>query len=88
MRLVKVLWRDAQDHPDKWVDEDDAAEFGNDDCTIVSVGFLVSKTAKYLCIAGDWDATDKDFGRVTKIPTSMLISLETLECSNEPSSLE
>lgn len=81
MQLVRVQWRDAQDHPEKWVDEDDAKEFGDADCVIISVGYLVSQTAKYLTLAGDWDDTDKDFGRVTKIPASMLISVEELECS-------
>lgn len=81
MQLVRVQWRDAQDHPEKWVDEGDALEFGEADCTIESVGFLVSRTAKYLTLAGDWDAVDHDYGRVTKIPASMLISVEELECS-------
>lgn len=83
MKLVKVTWNDAQDHPDKWVDEDDARDFGEVDCLIESVGFLVSKTAKYLTIAGDWDGVDKDYGRVTKIPISMMILMEILQCSDE-----
>lgn len=78
MQRVEIRWRDAQDHADKWVDEDDAKEFGDADCVIVSIGYLVSQTAKYLTLAGDWDATDKDFGRVTKIPSSMLVSIENL----------
>lgn len=76
--LVRVVWIDAQDHPDKWVDEKDATEFGSVSCVIVSVGFLVSKTEKYVTLAGDWDETDTDFGRVTKIPVAWLISLEDL----------
>lgn len=73
--IVKIEWMDAQDHVDKWVDEGDATEFGNVSCTIVSVGFLVSRTDKYITLAGDWDEVDKDFGRVTKIPVSWLISV-------------
>lgn len=71
--LVKVEWNDSQDHPDKWVDEADAEKFGNEMCTITSVGFLVSQTEKYVTIAGDWDAIDKDYGRVTKIPIGMIV---------------
>lgn len=78
MQLVRVLWRDAQDHSDKWVDEEDVKVFGETDCVIESYGILVSKTAKYLTLAGDWDAVDKDYGRVTKIPSSMLVSIENL----------
>lgn len=72
-QLVLVEWMDAQDHPDKWVDEADANEFGNVSCTIHSVGFLVSKTDKYITLAGDWDDIDKDYGRVTKIPQTMIL---------------
>ena len=84
-RLVCATWMDAQDHPDKWVDEAAAAEFGNSSCTIISVGFLVSKTDKYITLAGDWDDTDKDFGRVTKIPVAWLISLEDLSLPDHQS---
>ena len=81
--LVLVTWADAQDHPQKWVDEEDAAEFGNSSCLIVSVGFLVSKTDKYITLAGDWDETDKDYGRVTKIPCSMMVELKEI-CHPSP----
>lgn len=74
--IVIVEWMDAQDHAQKWVDEKDAEEFGDASCTIVSVGFLVRKTDKYTTIAGDWDATDADYGRVTKIPTNMITSIK------------
>ena len=77
-KLVRVVWIDAQDHPNKWVDEGDAEAFGNIDCSITSIGFLVSKTDKYITLAGDWDAIDKDYGRVTKIPVGMVQSLEDL----------
>ena len=76
--LVRISWLDAQDHPDKWVDEVDANSFGDLDCLIESVGFLVSKTTKYLTLAADWDETDKDYGRVTKIPAAWVVSIEEL----------
>jgi len=76
-----VEWLDSQDHKDKWVDEGDATEFGNISCTIISVGFLVSKTEKYITLAGDWDDSDKDFGRVTKVATAGVISLADLSVS-------
>ena len=73
--LVFVLWNDSQDHPEKWVDESAAQAFGDVPCTISSIGYQVSKTEKYITIAGDWDATDKDFGQVTKIPMGMIVSI-------------
>lgn len=77
-KLIKVTWWDAQDHPDKWVDVEDAEKFGDLDCQIVSIGFEVRKTAKYLTLAGDWDDVDKDYGRVCKIPVGMIQSIEEL----------
>ena len=77
--LVRIVWEDAQDHSDKWVDEADADAFGAKLCTIISVGFLVSRTDKYLTLAGDWDADDKDYGRVTKIPAGVVREVITLQ---------
>lgn len=77
-KLIKVIWHDAQDHAQKWVDEKDAECFGEEVCEIISVGFLVSKTERYVTIAGDWDATDKDFGRVTKVPVGMIREITEL----------
>lgn len=79
--LVKAIWNDAQDYARMWVDEEDAEAFGHESCEIISVGFLISKTEKYITLAADWDETDKDYGRVTKIPSSMLISIIELHDS-------
>jgi hypothetical protein len=76
--MVVVRWLDAQDHAEKWVDEKDAEEFGGVDCEVTSVGFLVRKTDKYVTLAGDWDAIDSDYGRVTKIPTKMIVEIKEL----------
>lgn len=70
--FVKVTWLDAQDHKDTWVDGADAEAFTDIDCKIVSVGFLVRKTDKYLTIAGDYDEADNDYGTVRKIPVGMI----------------
>ena len=78
MQLVEITWLDAQDHANKWVDAKDVEAFGDIDCSIVSVGFLVRKTDKYVTIAGDYDSVDNDYGRVTKIPTSMIQTMKDL----------
>lgn len=81
-KQIRVTWNDAQDHPDKWVDAEDAKSFTDIACTVVSIGFLVKKTDKYITIAGDWDPSDLDYGRVTKIPISMVLKIEGLDvCS-------
>lgn len=72
MELVKVVWFDAQDHPETWVKQDDAEKFGEALCAIESIGFLVRKTSKYVTLAGDWDTEDKNYGRVSKIPTAWI----------------
>lgn len=83
--LVQVTWNDAQDHGESWVGLDDAEAFGDVSCTIISVGFLVKKTDKYVTIAGDWEAADADYGRVTKIPAAWVISLKELSCAESSS---
>ena len=80
--MVRVLWADSQDHAEKWVDEEDEITWGQTSCDIISIGFLISKTPKYITLGADWDAIDKDYGRVTKISTSMLVSIENLEVVN------
>ena len=67
-----VFWRDAQDHKDTWVDSEDAEKFGDEECTIISVGFLIKQTAKYLTIGSDWDEADNDYGTVRKVPVGMI----------------
>ena len=78
-RLVKVVWHDAEDHSQTWVDEADAEAYSESMCSIVSIGFLVRKTEKYVTLAGDWNEGDTDYGRVTKIPIGMVQSIDDLE---------
>lgn len=84
MKIVVVEWLDAQDHSDKWADFDDVEEWSRQECVITSVGFLVSEGPKYITIAGDWDKTDKDWGRVTKIPRGMVVSIYEPNVSKSP----
>ena len=79
MEYVLVKWLDAQDHKDIWADAEDVNQWAEKPCEIISIGFLVRKTEKYITIAGDYDDDDKDWGRVTKIPTAWLVSVEPLK---------
>lgn len=78
MQIVRVTWWDACDHKASWVHEADAQEFGAQTCTIISVGFVVRKTDKYLTLSGDWDEVDQDHGRVEKIPIGVIQLIEEL----------
>ena len=78
MKLVLVTWNDAQDHSEQWVPEADATVFSESTCTIKSTGFLVKSTDKYMTLAGDWDAEDKNWGRLTKIPAGMVKEIKDL----------
>jgi hypothetical protein len=73
---VRVTWHDARDADGSWVSEADAQAFGETMCVVVSLGFKVRQTDKYLTIAGDWNIADKDWGRVMKIPTDWVIKVE------------
>lgn len=86
--VVQVIWRDAQDHGETWVHEDDTVKFGENVCEIVSYGLLVSKTDKYATLAGDWDESDRNYGRVTKIPTAWIVDLVELHPQSPQESVE
>lgn len=77
--MTRVFWLDAQDHGENWVDQVSAEAFGDLECLIVSIGFVVRKTEKYLTLAADWDESDTDYGRVTKIPISMIVDMKELK---------
>lgn len=82
--VVKVTWIDAQDHSEQWVHEDDATKFGGVDCPIISYGILISKTDKYVTLGADWDEADKNYGRVTKIPSLWITEIAELTLLPKP----
>lgn len=76
--FVKVTWDDAED-PDTgnaWHSDQDVAEFAETTTLVVSVGFKVSDTPKYVTLAADWIERLKQFGRITKIPKGVIQSIE------------
>lgn len=83
MELVQVTWLDAQDHKDTWVDTADAEAFGEKECKIVSVGFVIKRGRKYLLLGSDWDEADEDWGTVRKVPLGMIIEIQTLIVQKE-----
>lgn len=76
--LVKILWHDSRDADGSWISEDEAEKYGEEPCEVYSVGFLISKGSKFVTIGGDWNPQDKDYGRVTKIPVGMVVSIEEI----------
>lgn len=81
LSYVLVTWDDAEDPADgkTWLDEEDVETFSKHNCTVQSIGFLVSKTDKYVTLGGDWIDELKHWGRVTKIPAGMVLSIQTLQ---------
>ena len=82
-QLVLVTWDDAedQDATKTWMDEEDINTFSQQNCTVASVGYLVSKTSKYVTLAADWIDKLGHYGRITKIPTGMVVKIEDLSVS-------
>jgi hypothetical protein len=78
--LVCVVWHDAEDSDSErsWLTPDEVETFSTHDCTIRSVGYLESKTAKYVTLSADLIDETEHRGRVTKIPTGMIVSIERL----------
>ena len=76
-QIVEVTWLDAQDHNDTWVEIKDAEAFTDDECRVVSVGFLIRKTDKYVTIGSDY-IIDDSYGCVRKIPINMVLEIKEL----------
>ena len=77
--LVQILWRDAADEKETWMK---TADIDEEDYEVMSIGFLVRETAKYLTLAGDQVAAEEDaavtWGRITRIPVLMVVERHTL----------
>lgn len=80
--FVKIVWHDAQDDGRTWVPEEDIQPFTEAICEVTSWGWLVggSKKTKYITLAADYIA-DGTYGRVTKIPTGMIQSIDEFKQS-------
>lgn len=80
-RFVKVRWMDAQDEGRTWVPGEDIDKFTQELCEVISWGWLVGETPKYITIAADCipDEPHPTWGRVTKIPRKMVLKIEDFE---------
>ena len=78
MKLVRVTWHDASDQKETWLKD---ADIDDEPYEVVSVGFVVRDTPKYLTLAADTCPGDETptWGRVTKIPHGMVQRVEVLE---------
>lgn len=73
--FVKIIWHDAQDDGRTWVPEEDIPQFTEDVCEVISWGWAVCSTKLYVTLAADYIKNDV-YGRVTKIPRKMIVSIE------------
>lgn len=75
--FVKVVWHDAADNGATWVPAEDIQSFTEEVTEVTSWGWLVcgSRKTKYITLAADY-ITDGTYGRVTKIPAGMIVSLD------------
>jgi len=73
--FVKIIWHDACDEGSAWVAAEDIPKFTAEVVEVISWGWLVcgSKKTKYVTLAADY-IKDGTYGRVTKIPTGMIVS--------------
>ena len=76
-KLVVVRWHDAQDGHETWMDGKEIEEFGEKTVEVTSIGWEVKRTKLYVTIAAD-SAADGDYGRVCKVPLSMVLSIDQL----------
>ena len=76
--IVRITWNDASDTLDPWVSEEELKKFTSSTALVVSIGYLADKNRSYVTIAGDWQEDLKIWGRVTKIPKKMVVSIEEI----------
>jgi len=82
-KLVRVTWLDASDPQgdESWFKESEVLAFGEELCEVVSYGYLISNTKKYLTLAADEvvkGVKEPTYGRLTKIPSGMVQTIEEL----------
>lgn len=75
-KFVRVLWHDAADLEKTWVQPEDIAQFTNELCEVVSWGWVVGTSKKYVTLAADYIAETETYGRITKIPRGMVAKIE------------
>ena len=80
MKAVIVVWNDAEDPAEgkPWMDAEEVDQFSTHDCLVRSIGFVKSDTEKYLTLIGDAIPELNHYGRVTKIPRAMVVSVVDL----------
>ena len=79
-QLIEVGWDDAEDPPEgkAWLDEAEVEEFSTQTTLVKSCGYLVSKTDKYLTVAGDYIEKLEHRSRVTKIPVGAIVTIREI----------
>ena len=76
MPFVEVEWDDTEDPPDGgWLSQEATDEFASSTTLVESCGYLVSKTDKYITLAGDFITNRNHHGRLTKIPMAVVKSV-------------
>lgn len=73
--FMKVVWHDAADDGRTWVPAEDIQPFTEELCEVTSWGWMVGASKKYITLAADYIA-DGTYGRVTKIPRGMVVSID------------
>lgn len=75
MKIARVIWHDAHDQSETWMD---ITEIDGDPCVVTSVGYLIeaSKPAHIVLAQSVTDQTTID--NVVAIPLGMVQSIEEL----------
>ena len=76
-KLIKVVWHDAEDGHETWLDDKEIEAFGDKVVEVTSIGWEVKRTKQYVTIAAD-SVDDGTYGRVCKIPISLVQSIEDI----------
>ena len=77
--LVKISWTDAETYGDtSWIKLEEGIEQANTPPPVMeSVGWVLYQDENYIALTSDIGR--EECGHITKVPMSMVVSLDTLE---------
>ena len=82
-RLALITWTDAETYGDtSWISLEEAIEQANTAPPLMrSVGWVLYKDENYIALTSDFGPNE--CGHITKVPLSMVITMEWLDTNDE-----
>lgn len=81
MTHKKITWVDIAGAKETWMSSDDAKKWGKEAFAeeMITTGYVILKTKKYLIVGGTYDKAQGNYSDVTMIPLGVIKKIETLK---------